>query len=164
MTAQAPPPGVRFNPPPGWAVPAGFDPRRGHLPDPAWPTAPADWQFWVVDPAVGRERAQVPVTALPPTADQRRKERVRLALILVGVLFAGFLVFLLGRNDDGGGGVGSCWTDAPAGERVVEVSCGSSRAVWEVTQVVTDPVQCPASAAAYIEGDGDTFLCVRPAG
>lgn len=43
-----------FVPPPGWSVPAGFDPRRGHLPDPAWPAAPEGWEFWAAPPVPGR--------------------------------------------------------------------------------------------------------------
>ncbi|SED66877.1 hypothetical protein [Ruania alba] len=42
----------RFNPPPGWQVPAGFAPTQGWQPDPSWPPAPPGWNFWV-DDAVG---------------------------------------------------------------------------------------------------------------
>ena len=34
---------ARFNPPPGWAFPAGWQP------DPAWPTPPPGWSWWVDD-------------------------------------------------------------------------------------------------------------------
>ncbi|UFU03886.1 hypothetical protein LQF12_04555 [Ruania suaedae] len=41
----------RFNPPPGWQVPAGFTPPQGWQPDPSWPAAPAGWNYWVDDAA-----------------------------------------------------------------------------------------------------------------
>ncbi len=41
----------RFNPPPGWHVPAGFTPTPGWQPDPSWPAAPTGWNFWVDDAA-----------------------------------------------------------------------------------------------------------------
>jgi hypothetical protein len=37
----------RFNPPPGWDVPAGFTPDEAWTPDPAWPPAPPGWEFWL---------------------------------------------------------------------------------------------------------------------
>ena len=40
----------RFNPPPGWEVPAGFTPDEGWQPDPAWPAAPQGWEFWLPEP------------------------------------------------------------------------------------------------------------------
>jgi hypothetical protein len=41
---------MRFNPPPGWPVPAqGFVPGQGWQPDPSWPPAPPGWQFWLPD-------------------------------------------------------------------------------------------------------------------
>jgi hypothetical protein len=40
-----------FNPPPGWQVPPGFTPDAQWRPDPSWPPAPADWQFWLEQPA-----------------------------------------------------------------------------------------------------------------
>jgi hypothetical protein len=46
----------RFNPPPGWDVPAGFMPPVGWRPDPRWPEPPAGWSMWIVDPVeTGRE-------------------------------------------------------------------------------------------------------------
>ncbi|QOR71719.1 hypothetical protein IM660_05425 [Ruania alkalisoli] len=41
----------RFNPPPGWHVPAGFTPTPGWQPDPSWPAPPTGWNFWVDDAA-----------------------------------------------------------------------------------------------------------------
>ena len=40
----------RFNPPPGWDVPAGFTPEPDWRPDTSWPPAPADWEFWLPEP------------------------------------------------------------------------------------------------------------------
>lgn len=46
--AAWPPPAMVFNPPPGWPAPApGWVPPPGWQPDPSWPTAPSDWQFWI---------------------------------------------------------------------------------------------------------------------
>lgn len=39
----------RFNPPPGWPLPAGFVPPAGWQPDPSWPAMPPDWPLWVAD-------------------------------------------------------------------------------------------------------------------
>lgn len=37
----------RFNPPPGWPVPApGWEPPAGWIPDPLWPSPPPNWSFW----------------------------------------------------------------------------------------------------------------------
>lgn len=43
------PAGYAFNPPPGWDVPDTPDwaPPEGWVPDPDWPAAPPEWQFWV---------------------------------------------------------------------------------------------------------------------
>jgi hypothetical protein len=41
--------GLRFNPPPGWPVPAGFTPAPGWQPEPSWPPPPPGWQLWVGD-------------------------------------------------------------------------------------------------------------------
>lgn len=41
--------GYRFNPPPGWDVPAGFAPESDWRPDPDWPAAPDGWEFWVAE-------------------------------------------------------------------------------------------------------------------
>ncbi|UFU05627.1 hypothetical protein [Ruania halotolerans] len=48
----------RFNPPPGWQVPAGFAPTQGWQPDPSWPQAPSGWNFWVDDAAGYGEASQ----------------------------------------------------------------------------------------------------------
>ncbi|WP_425955445.1 excalibur calcium-binding domain-containing protein [Xylanimonas sp. McL0601] len=79
---------ARFNPPPGWQVPAGFRPEPGWSPDPAWPPAPGGWDYWIEDaptaatpaapvarPAADRTTllAPVPAPAVPvtvPAADR----------------------------------------------------------------------------------------------
>lgn len=68
-------PGYVFNAPPGWPVEPGWVPPAGWTPDPSWPPAPADWEFWVEDPAAAPEPAAAPVaevveaTAEPTAAD-----------------------------------------------------------------------------------------------
>ncbi|MFF8346155.1 hypothetical protein ACF049_07370 [Cellulosimicrobium funkei] len=42
---------VRFVPPPGWPVPAGFTPTTEWHPDPSWPPPPPGWVFWADDAA-----------------------------------------------------------------------------------------------------------------
>jgi hypothetical protein len=44
--------GLRFNPPPGWPLPAGFVPPAGWQPDPSWPPVPPQWELWVSDDTV----------------------------------------------------------------------------------------------------------------
>lgn len=62
------PAGYAFNPPPGWHVPdtPGWTPPEGWLPDPTWPAAPADWQFWV---AVARPEPPPPPPPEPPAPE-----------------------------------------------------------------------------------------------
>jgi hypothetical protein len=50
---------VRFNPPPGWLVPAGFFPDASWRPDPSWPPAPLDWQFWIPRNGISAEDGYV---------------------------------------------------------------------------------------------------------
>lgn len=38
---------TRFNPPPGWPVPAEWTPTPDWKPDPSWPPAPPGWRFWL---------------------------------------------------------------------------------------------------------------------
>jgi uncharacterized protein DUF4190 len=37
----------KFNPPPGWPVPYGFEPPADWEPDPGWPPAPPGWPLWI---------------------------------------------------------------------------------------------------------------------
>lgn len=42
------PDGLRFNPPPGWPVPAkGWVPPSNWQPDPSWPPPPPGWPLWI---------------------------------------------------------------------------------------------------------------------
>jgi hypothetical protein len=42
-----------FNTPPRW--PLGFDPRRGHVADPSWPSPLAEWRWWVPSPTAATD-------------------------------------------------------------------------------------------------------------
>lgn len=165
----APPPGVatRFSPPPTWAVPTGFDPRRGHLPDPTWPAAPEGWTFWVPDAEAGRERAQVPTASLPVPTGLVRGERRRLGITLgaLAVLVVGVIWLASATGDDDGReapGVGSCWAERSGGW-LSEVPCGPGRADYVVVEVAATPEQCGLSTDGYVEIEGD-ILCLEPAG
>lgn len=160
MIAVGPDAGVRFNPPPTWTVPAGFDPRRGHLADPAWPTAPEGWSFWVTDPTVGREAATRPSAALP-RGRLESGERRRLGIALACAAAIAALVFWAASMSDSPearAGIGSCWTDGS--DFVNQVPCGSARAAYVVEREVSRPEQCPPGPAGYLEV-GETFLCLR---
>lgn len=165
MIPAAPDAGVRFNPPPGWAVPAGFDPRRGHLADPAWPSAPEAWPFWVADASLGREsvtQGTLPSATLPRGRFEPR-ERRRLMIVLACVLaFIGVMVWtgVASGDHDVSTGLGSCWS---GGARVHAVSCDSSDAAYVVREIVDSPDQCPASSPGYIEYGGDV-LCLHGRG
>lgn len=63
--------GHRFNPPPGWPVPADWAPHEGWTPDPSWPPAPENWTFWIPAATPSIE----PETATP--ADNNEIERLR---------------------------------------------------------------------------------------
>ncbi|GEA87226.1 LppU/SCO3897 family protein [Cellulomonas cellasea] len=145
-------PGVdaRFTAPPGWAVPAGFDPRRGHLPDPAWPAAPDGWEFWAAPPAPGRAAGFV--ASAGPTR-----------LALGGILAVVAVALVLGqvRGDDGAtDGVGSCWSAGTTDVRAV--GCDDSAAAYRVTSVVDSAVSC-TGPAGYLE-DGSRLLCLEAIG
>lgn len=127
-----------FNPPPGWAAPAGFDPRRGHLADPTWPPAPAGWQLWVARP----------------------KPRGLLAALrrgwwgpLVGGLAVAVLVVLAtvsGSSSSPRDGVGSCWAETSNG-RFTSVDCSSSSATYRVSAVMISPTGCGPTSPGYFE-------------
>jgi len=143
-------PDVEFNPPPNWPVPLGFDPRLGHLADPAWPAAPLGWTFWV-------RRAR-------PAAGLRYVRRVGpwrlVAGIAVALVAVGFVVRAVDRQSFPTG-VGSCW--APGGtaaDRYQPVRCGSPEARYTVESEVTDTAQCPESSDSYFD-DGDIVQCLR---
>lgn len=160
----APPAGaVRFNPPPGWDVPVGFDPRRGHLPDPTWAPPPPDWEFWVPDSGAGRYPVTLPSATLPPGPAPSR-ERWRTVFIVLGVLAVavGLALWASAAGGSSGAAVGSCWTGVEGGQ-MEEVPCGSSRATHQVEDRVSDVVECPLTSDGYFE-DGNAFLCVKPLG
>jgi hypothetical protein len=69
----------RFNPPPGWEVPAGFTPADGWTPDPSWPPAPEGWEFWLADP--------VPPPPGPPSGAGTGAAGVQSATQRVGGMF-----------------------------------------------------------------------------
>jgi hypothetical protein len=69
----------RFNPPPGWEVPAGFTPADGWTPDPSWPPAPEGWQFWLAEP--------VPPPPGPPSGTATGAAGVQSATQRVGGMF-----------------------------------------------------------------------------
>ena len=148
----APPPGaVRFNPPPQWLAPEGFDPRRGHLVDPAWPPAPEDWELWVPDaPPVGRGLLG--------------SERLRLLGGLAVAALAVFLAFQFFTGGSGGSstGVGSCWSGVEGGE-MDPVPCDSSRATHQIESRVSNPDDCPLTSGGYFV-DGNSYLCVKRVG
>lgn len=158
----APPAGtpVRFNPPPDWPVPAGFDPRRGHLADPTWPPPPEGWQFWVRDTAAGRERASLPATALPAPPGQARAERRRV-IVVVAVVAAVIGLFWWWGAGRGDSMVGTCWAAQGDGDVLREVSCGPLRADYVVVEVTQTPDDCPIQAGSYLEKGGDV-LCLEP--
>jgi hypothetical protein len=150
---------VVFNPPPGWSTPMGFDPRRGHLADPTWPSPPEGWAFWVADSSAGPERAALPSVALPPTKEQAGKERRRLVIILgvVGLIMGG-AIFLAVNTPEPVPDVGSCWSGN--GDWLNEVPCGPEADYVAVKQATT-PQGCRFSSGGYLEF-GDAFLCLEP--
>lgn len=160
MIPEPTPGAVLFNPPPGWAVPNGFDPRRGHLVDPAWPSPPNGWSFWVPDPAGGRERASLPTAVLPQAPEERRRANRRLAIALggTGVVLAAVLWWAV--TDSQGPGVGSCWTTA-GDDWLEEVSCDGAAVDFVVVERTTSPDACPASAWDYLELGSDVLCLAR---
>lgn len=161
MIPAAPAAAVRFNPPPTWQAPAGFDPRRGHLSDPAWPAATEGWEFWVTDPGAPVGLNGAPTTTLPRgrlEAGERRRLVLTLgglAVLVVVLVWAGVVG---GKDDEVATGVGSCWTGGAWAE---PVSCDAADAAYVVESKVSTPQLCPVSSPGYLE-DGDDVLCLRP--
>ncbi|HEX9032524.1 MAG TPA: DUF4190 domain-containing protein [Streptosporangiaceae bacterium] len=56
---------LRFNPPPGWPLPAGFMPPQEWQPDPSWPPVPPEWQLWIDDGTFGGAYQGVPGMTAP---------------------------------------------------------------------------------------------------
>lgn len=142
---------IAFQPPPGWDVPHGFDPRRGHLADPAWPGAPDGWQFW--------GPAQRPTGFLPWV------RRVGWGPLLLGSL-ATLVVVAVATADDSvasqspADGIGSCWAaDAGQTARFHPVDCASEDAQFRVVSEVTSPEECGATSQGYFEV-GDRVQCL----
>ncbi|MCV2393122.1 hypothetical protein OEB99_02260 [Actinotalea sp. M2MS4P-6] len=161
----APPEGasVLFNPPPGWAAPAGFDPRRGHLVDPAWPSAPEGWAFWLPDASAGREHAALPSTTLRPTQAEARSVRLRNRLIVVGavvvVVGIGLAAWAGLASSSNQPGAGSCW--GGSSEWLHEVPCSSAEADYVAVGRTASPDECPYTSDTYLDL-GDAILCLEP--
>jgi len=96
----------RYNPPPTWPPPPpGWVPPPGWAPDPSWPPAPADWQFWVEEPAptawpaAAGASGPMPVAGPPPAtpppspgpAAARSRTGCWLLLIVLAVLVVGLI-------------------------------------------------------------------------
>lgn len=146
---QAPSAGadVAFQAPPGWTVPAGFDPRRGHLVDPAWPAAPDGWQWWAPAPRPRGFGAWVRRAGWGP--------------LLLGSLLIGFFLILAFDESSPVDGVGSCWTSAGQTDgSFVPVDCTDTSAEVVVDSVVTSPDQCPFTEM-YFEVGSSSYQCLR---
>jgi hypothetical protein len=81
------PDGLRFNPPPGWPVPAkGWVPPPHWQPDPSWPPPPPGWPLWI---PVGypTQPLTTPPAVTPPPSAKRPK------LILASKILAGVITF-----------------------------------------------------------------------
>lgn len=90
----------RFNPPPGWQVPADFVPPQGWQPDPSWPPAPPNWNYWLDDgsqvpPGQGPRltREQQLAQDLEAATVERRAALSQITIGLVGLVV--FAVLLL---------------------------------------------------------------------
>jgi hypothetical protein len=137
---------IVFNPPPGWATPPGFDPRRGHLVDPAWPAAPADWQFWATRPKPRGLVAALKRGWWGPA---------------LGGLAVIALVLVLGSTSPSSpaDGVGSCWAQSSGSSRFTSVDCSSDSARYRVSAVVSNPDACGSDTVGYFE-DTDSVECL----
>ena len=100
---------ARFNPPPGWDVPAGFSPEAGWQPDPVWPAPPPGWVWWAVDPPVEPRPSFIipppPVeldagtsVPAPQTAPQAVRQRSRSRRIPVLIAAATTALVVLGAG------------------------------------------------------------------
>ena len=144
--------GTSFQAPPGWDVPRGFDPRRGHLVDPAWPAAPADWQFWGPSP---RPRGFLPWV-----------RRVGWGPLVLGTILL-LVVVAVATTDDTtssqGSGVGSCWSAQTPTSEYFSIDCDSPDAQYQVVSEVGSAEDCGTSSDGYFEV-GDIVQCLREVG
>jgi hypothetical protein len=165
-----------FAVPPNWPAPPGFDPRKGHVADPTWPSAPPDWQFWV-RPGTAARPDQFGMNVLPgspmnyaatarPTA--RRGYQVPWLRVLGGVgiaIVVGLRLWGGPAASSGGDGVGSCWA-VESGSTYRSVPCSSGLAQYQVVSTVLTPTECPASSGFYLEahqrGSVSGFECLVP--
>jgi hypothetical protein len=141
-------PDAVFVAPPGWSVPAGFDPRRGHLPDPTWPPAPEGWEFWGAPARPGAGAGFV-----QSVGKGKLVGGGVLAVVAVLLVVAAFS----GDDDAASTGVGSCWTEGQT--NVAPVACGSDDAAYRVSRVVDTAGSCSGPAGYLV--DGDDFLCLE---
>jgi hypothetical protein len=87
------PNGLRFNPPPGWPVPAkGWVPPPNWQPDPSWPPAPPGWPLWIpvgypTEPLPQPLPQPVPAQPTPPSSKRPK-------LILASKILAGVITFV----------------------------------------------------------------------
>jgi hypothetical protein len=151
---QAPGPEFVFTPPPSWSAPLGFDPRRGHVVDPAWPPAPDGWQFWTL-PIVSK--------AARFGNGLNRIGKVRIVFGVIALLFVfSRLGGLFGH--DPATGVGSCWEVAD-GSKYAPVDCSHSSAQFKVNAEESDPTDCPATSESYLDSKEDgaaRYKCLVP--
>lgn len=149
MIPPPPTPDAQFNPPPNWRVPIGFDPRRGHIPDPAWPSPPTGWPFWVRPTRTMGSRGYL--------------SNLSAGKIIGGVILAFFAIGLAVQQLDLATtpkGEDSCWARV-SGNEYEPVRCSSGDADYVVTDTVSSPTQCPPSVRRYFEDNGE-ILCLRP--
>lgn len=92
----------RYNPPPGWQVPAGsWRPSFAWQPDPAWPPAPVGWMFWVE-----QERDPAVVSAAPSRISRGYLGAAIGAVVLAALIAVGTVAVVRGS----GGGTGDADT------------------------------------------------------
>jgi hypothetical protein len=146
VTVLPAPPGPEyvFTPPCSWGAPQGFDPRRGHVVDPAWPPAPDGWQFWTL-PVVSQS------TRFGDGLNKIGKVRILFGAIAV-IFVLSQLVGLFGGGP--ATGVGSCWEGAD-GSKSTPVDCSDSSAQFRVIAETSDPTVCPAAANSYLDSKKD---------
>ncbi|WP_448630079.1 hypothetical protein [Cellulomonas soli] len=144
--------GTSFQAPPGWQVPSGFDPRRGHLVDPAWPAAPEGWQFWAPTPRPGGFLGWVKRAGWGPILLGSLLLLIAIALVTTG-----------GDTSDTGTGVGSCWSADSPTSQFHTVDCASDAAQYEVISEVGSVQECADPQGPYFEV-GSLVQCLREVG
>ena len=139
----------RYNPPPGWEVPAeDWTPPRDWTPDPSWPPAPDGWIFWLDLEQKAKHRQQ-----------SRFGRTSVAAIVIIALLGAGAATHSL--SSQGPRGVALPSIPAPTLTQPAVNSSAQPGAITLRTTPTTAPTNQPTATTAQTSV-GSTTTPTRP--